>query len=348
MTTTIARPTTETGAIAALERARTALMEAKSVKEVKAVRDMAETARQLCKKARLGLEIQNEAARVKLDAERKAGVMLADMKLRGGDRKSNLHDASLKLEDLGIESTQSHRWQRLSLLPDDEYNDHVERCVESGKELTTADVAKLAKKHAATKSTPSVIFEPDSESQSFTDLSEIETKFKTVYADPPWQYSNQATRASTDNHYSTMTVADICALPIASMVEPKALLFLWTTNGFLRESFSVMDAWGFEFKSSMVWVKPQMGIGNYVRNAHEFLLIGSRGGMRTAAAGRSQISWIQSPRGKHSAKPLAFHGVVEKLSEGPRIELFARNAMPGWTAWGNQISPQRTLGIMSE
>ena len=94
-------------------------------------------------------------------------------------------------------------------------------------------------------------------------LIEAGKKFPTVYADPPWQYSNQATRASTDNHYSTMTIADIAALPINQLTEENAHLHIWTTNAFLFDTKAIMEAWGFKYKSCFVWVKPQMGIGNY-------------------------------------------------------------------------------------
>lgn len=167
--------------------------------------------------------------------------------------------------------------------------------------------------------------------------------FSTVYADPPWQYGNQGTRAATNNHYPTMDIGDICELPVKDIVSDKALLFVWTTNGFLEQTLTeVIPAWGFTFKSSMVWVKPQMGIGNYVRNAHEFLLIANRGGL--LPNGRNQISWIQADRKSHSEKPDAFRKVVEDIAPSPRIELFSRREMPGWTSWGNQVLPaEKTL-----
>lgn len=105
-------------------------------------------------------------------------------------------------------------------------------------------------------------------------------RFGIIYADPPWQYGNQSTRASTDNHYDTMSVDDICEMPVADHVADNAHLHLWTTNAFLFDAKRVMDAWGFEYRSVFVWVKPQMGIGNYWRVSHEFLLLGIRGNAR--------------------------------------------------------------------
>lgn len=160
-------------------------------------------------------------------------------------------------------------------------------------------------------------------------------RFACVYADPPWRYGNQGTRAATDNHYPTMSVDEICDLPVASIVADNAHLHLWTTNAFLFDARRVMEAWGFTYKSCFVWVKPQMGIGNYWRVSHEFLLLGIRG---DAPFGRRDCkSWGEFPRGRHSAKPDAIRQMVERVSPGPRIELFARERADGWSAWGNQI-----------
>lgn len=160
-------------------------------------------------------------------------------------------------------------------------------------------------------------------------------KFGAIYADPPWKYGNQATRAATDNHYPTMTVDEIAALPIGKLAADQCHLHLWTTNGFLFECPKLMAAWGFEYKSVFVWCKPQFGIGNYWRVAHEFLLLGVRGSL--VFSDHSLRSWSEVPRGEHSEKPDAVRLMIEKASPGPRLELFARVQTEGWTAWGNQV-----------
>lgn len=160
-------------------------------------------------------------------------------------------------------------------------------------------------------------------------------KFSTVYADPPWKYGNQATRSSTNNHYSTMTIDEICQLPVCQLTLDDAHLHLWTTNAFIFESRKVIEAWGFNYKSCLVWVKPQMGIGNYWRVSHEFLMFGLKG--KSPFKDRSQMSWIHHERTKHSQKPNKIRKTIELVSPGPRIELFARVVSPGWTCWGNEI-----------
>lgn len=164
-------------------------------------------------------------------------------------------------------------------------------------------------------------------------------KFGTVYADPPWQYGNQATRASTDDHYGTMTVDDLCLMPVADLAADDAHLHLWTTNGFLPDAFRVISAWGFEYRSCFVWVKPQMGIGNYWRVSHEFLLLGIRGDAKRFNS-RSLKSWGEFKRRRHSAKPEQVREMIEQASPGPYLEMFGRSPAPGWTVMGNQIERQ--------
>lgn len=166
------------------------------------------------------------------------------------------------------------------------------------------------------------------------------TKFGTIYADPPWLYGNQGTRAATGNHYDGMTVAEICALPIEELAHTDSHLHLWTTNAFLHDAFRVMAEWGFEYKSCFVWVKPQMGIGNYWRVSHEFMLFGVRG--KAPFANRGLKSWAEIPRGKHSAKPQEVRRMIETASPGPYLELFGREEAENWTVWGNQVPSLKT------
>jgi len=175
--------------------------------------------------------------------------------------------------------------------------------------------------------------------------------FGTIYADPPWNYGNQATRASTDKHYLTQSVEWMCApenMPIELLATEKSHLHLWTTNGFIREAFTLIEAWGFEYKSCFVWCKPQMGIGNYWRVSHEFLLLGVRGG--ETFRDHSLMSWAAIDRTKHSEKPEAVRAMIERASPGPnRLELFGRRAVDGWCVWGNEVSRDLfTEGIARE
>lgn len=161
-------------------------------------------------------------------------------------------------------------------------------------------------------------------------------KFGTIYADPPWVYDNQSTRAAQGNHYDGLTVDELCELPVAELAAKDAHLHMWTTNAFLFDCKRIFDAWGFEFRSTFVWVKPQMGIGNYWRNSHEFLLTGIRGDAKRFND-RSLMSWLECDRSRHSEKPFIVREYIRRASPGPYLEMFARTPADGWTCWGNEI-----------
>lgn len=180
------------------------------------------------------------------------------------------------------------------------------------------------------QSTPEVV-------DSLTALVAAGRKFGTIYADPPWEYDKRVGRAAASRHYRTMSLTDICAEPVAQLVEENAHLHLWTTNGFLRDAFEVIEAWGFHYKSCFVWVKPQLGVGNYWRVSHEFLLLGVRGSL--PFADRCQRSWLEATRTAHSHKPGIIRCLIEKVSPPAYLELYGREEIhePGWTVYGNQV-----------
>lgn len=172
-------------------------------------------------------------------------------------------------------------------------------------------------------------------------------KFGTIYADPPWLYDNQGTRAASGNHYGGMTVEQLCELPVRELAADDAHLHLWTTNAFLFECPRIFEAWGFEYRSAFVWVKPQLGIGNYWRNSHEYLLTAIRGDAKRFND-RSLKSWLECDRGAHSAKPEMVRHMIERASPGPYLELFGRMPAPRWTVWGNQIRRDLMLHDVEE
>lgn len=181
---------------------------------------------------------------------------------------------------------------------------------------------------------------------SLEDLIAEGWRFPVLYADPPWRYGNQATRGATDNHYVTMSLEDIAAMPIKQIAADDAWLFLWTTHNFLFDSQKVLDGWGFQYKSQIIWNKrdpngfkpSRMGMGNYARMCHEILIIASRGKPQGFTR-RNVRSVIDALPSKHSAKPEIFRQIVESVTEGlsPRLELFGRRTAPGWTVFGNEV-----------
>jgi N6-adenosine-specific RNA methylase IME4 len=180
-------------------------------------------------------------------------------------------------------------------------------------------------------------------------LRKVGTKrFHTVLADPPWQFQNKTGKVAPEhkrlNRYSTMTLDAICELPVARICVEPAHLYLWVPNALLPEGLRVMAAWGFQYKTNIIWHKIRKdgepdgrGVGFYFRNTTELILFGVRGkDARTLAPGRSQVNIIKSMKREHSRKPDEQYKIIEACSPGPYIELFARGPREGWTTWGNQ------------
>jgi len=333
-----------------ISQAKRMLESATTFEEILKVENVAARARDYAKAAGAGREAANAATKVMLDARRRAGQELRSMKDRGelehgGDRKSNSQAASLiSLADLGLTYSQSSRYQQEASVPDDVYEGWAQSTFDSDHEtfLTATGLRKLA----ARQSTPAETCEPADDGEPINGepvanvvrtLAELDGKrFACIYADPPWQYGNQRTRAATDNHYSTMTVDQLAEMAVGDVAADDAHLHIWTTSGFLFDTQRLMEAWGFKYKSSFVWVKPQMGIGNYWRIAHEFLLLGVRGDAKRFED-HSMMSWLQADRTKHSAKPEQVRRMIERASKGPYLELFGRTPIAGWTVLGNQV-----------
>jgi N6-adenosine-specific RNA methylase IME4 len=173
-------------------------------------------------------------------------------------------------------------------------------------------------------------------------------RFATVLADPPWRFTNRTGKMAPEHRrlsrYGTLTLDEIAALPVGRIAAERAHLYLWVPNALLPEGLKVMEAWGFRYKSNIVWHKVRKdggsdgrGVGFYFRNVTELLLFGVRGkDVRTLAAGRRQVNLIATRKREHSRKPDEQYPIVEACSRGPFLELFARGVREGWATWGNQ------------
>lgn len=173
-------------------------------------------------------------------------------------------------------------------------------------------------------------------------------KFATVLADPPWQFQNRTGKMAPEHkrlsRYPTLSLEEIKALPVASIAEDTAHLYLWVPNALLAEGMQVLENWGFTYKTNLIWYKvrkdggfDRRGVGFYFRNVTEMILFAVRGkNARTLPPGRSQENIISSQKREHSRKPAEQYQLIEACSWGPRIELFARGPRAGWFVWGNQ------------
>ena len=178
-----------------------------------------------------------------------------------------------------------------------------------------------------------------------------ENGWSTILADPPWRFTNRTGKVAPEHRrldrYSTMELADICALPVRTVAARNSHLYLWVPNALLPDGLKVMEAWGFRYVSNIVWAKRRKdggpdgrGVGFYFRNVTELLLFGVRGSMRTLAPARSQVNMIETRKREHSRKPDEQYALIEACSPGPFLEMFARHPHPGWTVWGAESASE--------
>ena len=184
--------------------------------------------------------------------------------------------------------------------------------------------------------------------QSLLDVASSSGPFRTVMADPPWQFQNKTGKVAPEhkrlNRYSTMTLDEIKSLPVSSICSDTAHLYLWVPNALLPEGIQVLQSWGFSYKSNIVWHKIRKdggpdgrGVGFYFRNVTELILFGVRGkNARTLKPGRTQVNFLATRKREHSRKPDEQYRIIESCSPGPYLEMFARGTREGWHSWGNQ------------
>jgi N6-adenosine-specific RNA methylase IME4 len=164
-------------------------------------------------------------------------------------------------------------------------------------------------------------------------------KWQVLLADPPWQYDfSKSPSRDIENQYPTMPSEAIAALPVSDIAAEDCVLFLWVPSPKLPQGLTIMAAWGFDYKTCMVWVKDKIGMGYYARQQHELLLIGARGQLGLPSTDARPPSVILADRTNHSAKPAAVYGLIEAMyPQATKAELFARETREGWDSWGNQV-----------
>lgn len=323
------------------EAACRALAEAKTTDEVKEIRNQAEAMRAYARQAK-NKQLEIDAAEIRWRAERRLGEIIRAQKetvgLHEGGRpaKTGSSPAPVSvptLADAGIDKKLSSRAQKIAAIPEAEFEGAMgewrERVSQEGArvEMRLLREGEHARRDDALAQAPTVW--PSGQ-------------YPVIYADPPWQYEHPpigASNRSIENHYPTMLLEEICALPVQDIAAENAVLFLWATAPKLAECMDVISAWGFEYRTCMVWVKDKIGMGYHARNQHEILLIAKRGQLAPPEPSNRPSSVLHAPRVEHSAKPLEFYDLIEQMYPGfPMVELFCRSPREGWSAWGNQAA----------
>ncbi len=313
----------------AVTQALRLLESAETVQEVLDYRSQAEALRVLAERARFGLQAANAYAELRLRSERRLGELLRTIQRQPPGRPQMVSpcDRLPTLRSLGISKSMSSRAQRLADIPLGDFNRYIGSAQDAAEEITFDRLTFSVRRMAQRRHRERVLREG-----RITDLSELQgEQFGTIYIDPPW------TREGSRPPYPTMTLDEIASLPVGALAAPRCHCHVWCQPG---ESYiaarEIVHRWGFRPVAELVWIKPTLGRGQFWRMSHEVLLSASNQ-QHDGFEDRSLRSWIEAPAERHSEKPEIVRTMIERASPGPRLELFARRASPGWVAWGNEM-----------
>jgi N6-adenosine-specific RNA methylase IME4 len=315
-----------------IDDAMRALAEARAPVQLINLANTAETLRRYAQRARLGMAAQNKCAELRLRAERKLGDFLATTpRLRGRPKSVPQVNTLSRLSDLGITDRKlSHRAQRISAIPTAEFERYLTDAYKAEWEITTRQLLYLCERRQAAKKNRQRIV-----GGHISDLFEFSKSGKrigTILIDPPWPTFNAVLP------YLRVSLEELQSLPVPDLAAERCHLHMWATaNNFVFDAKEIIESWGFRVVGNFVWVKPQLGHGNYWRQSHEILLTAVRG-EDDRFDDRSLRSWMSAPRGRHSEKPDAIYELLQRASPGPRLEIYARQIRRGWFGWGHEIA----------
>ena len=309
-----------------LQQAEEALAYAVGIDQVRLVMDLAAAQEVFATRQRMGEAVIGQAHTLKVRALVKLGELLEALPKAGpqhskgggskGSTREPLLDAPATYAELGVTKKLASVAQQLAALPE------ATREAIAQREVTLSQAMREVKAAEVTRR-----------------VSLPDAKYRVLYADPPWSYNDKADAGAVqaggaERHYPSMSIAELCALPIPALCEPDAVLFLWVTSPLLCESFAVIKAWGFSYRASFVWDKVKHNMGHYNSVRHEFLLICVKGSCQPDVV-KLFDSVVSEERTTHSKKPETFRTMIDTLyPNGKRLELFARGAAPGWETYG--------------
>jgi N6-adenosine-specific RNA methylase IME4 len=324
----------KSSALLPLEQARKILAGCVRLDEAKEIRDKAEAIRAYLRQQRASGEAQNDAAEIKLRAERRLGELLEPEKEKRGGQSGR----GRTLPD-GVSRSQSSRWQDVARVPEEKFEAFIAETRAEGGEVTTTG---LRREHVAKQKHEARIAKLGEIARGNKPLpvGQTASRYPVIYADPPWKHDKGTIDPSREieNQYPTMELEAICGLKVAELATDDAVLFLWVPNPLLPEGFAVLKAWGFTYKTNLAWDKEIVGTGYWVRGQHELLIVATRGNPPPPPPDARPSSVIRVRRSEvHSEKPEEAYARIEQMFPTlPKIELFAREVRPGFDRWGNQ------------
>lgn len=313
------------------DAAKRALAEAVAIDEAKDIRDKAEALRIYAMKAR-DIEMQLMAAQIAVEATIRLGELSAALESAQGNNLPNVPRVGQTKRDAiraaGLSKNQAHRAEIMARVPKEDIEAYFAKCRKRKNPASSNDVLRMVSK-------PFVRKEKHEKIKAKAEQWPTK-KYNVIYADPPWQYhANLTEDRRIDNQYPTMPLGEIKSLPISDIAADDCILFLWATSAGLEESLTVLNAWGFQYRSSAVWVKDRIGAGQWFRQQHETLLLGIRGEIPVPAESKRHSSVFVAPRGEHSKKPDSIAEFIESAyGDLLKIELFCRRRREGWDVWG--------------
>lgn len=324
------------GKLLTVEKAQQFLAQSRDVDEVRDVADKAKAVALYLRSRSASLESQNDAAEIRLRAERRLGELTKEMpkakgvRMAGGGRGAGgpvvrPPAQAPTLKDQGIDKRDAAKWQALAAIPEKKFESFVAETRAKGERITTSAPLKLARFEDKANLAAALRAKP---------IPLATGRFNVIASDPPWAYEKRAEDVTQRGRipYPSMSTDEICALPVGDRCEHDCILWLWTTNAFMRDAYRVIDAWGFAEKTILTWAKDRMGMGDWLRGQTEHCILAVRG--KPIVQLTNQTTLLNGVVREHSRKPDSFFDLVEKLCPGSKLEMFCREPREGWAAWG--------------
>jgi len=314
---------------------------AETFEEIKLHDSASAAAAEFARRNNLALEKQNEIGKFRVDVETKKGEWLNQNYPNGGKRGNQYTSARVQQEDSGkmpVSKNESSRARKIKNTEEEKLEQIMHEIEERGEVITPNNVHKEIRKKENIERREKI-------KDQFSQAPQLQTKktYRVIYADPPWLYDKgkelSDSYGDVSKHYPPMELQDICDLPVSELCDKNSVLFLWATAPKLPEALEVMKAWGFEYKTNVIWDKVGHNFGYYFSVRHEILLIGGKGSS-TPDNRKLHDSVISIEKSKkHSEKPQYFKELINTLyTEGNKIELFCRESSLNFDAWGNEIN----------